>query len=155
MKILNCEDLVEMPLNPGCINSKNAIDGNGIMLPYENREFKMVIRHLFDDVVKESGSSWTIPDYEKSKAFFYIINNEIYLSIEVLPKRFSANEKQSMLKAASQEEMNDGWSEDLRLMNMFDDIDDILNCSYPVGEVGIYELELTEDERKEVFSILK
>lgn len=157
MEVYYFGDLIaDMPVDLTSIKLEKVIEcTNGAMLPYENIEFQTSIKSLFDDVIKDSNLSWRIPDYQKSKIYLYITNNEIYLSVEVFPKYLSIDEKRAMLKTASHEEMSDGWSEYLRLMSMFDDIDEILNSSYPIGEMGVYSLEMTNKEKKMILFLYK
>lgn len=155
MKILNYGmTIYEAPLNFDSINRNGVIEGEGVMLPYENKEFLDSVHFLFDEVVRESGVSWSQPDYEKSRVYFYINEENVSITFEVLPKDFPAATRQMMIDASNKEEANDGWSDDLRLIAMFDDIDTILNSSNPIGVMGVYCVELTNAENAFVLSFL-
>lgn len=102
-----------------------------------------------------AGISWKEPDFERSKAYFYISRGETKLVVEVYPKQYSAKEKHALLSVADNDEKENGRSAYFDLLNMFDDIDEILNCNCPVGEIETYRIELSEQEKKELLSVKK
>lgn len=157
MKICNHgEIIVDVQLDMHFVSQDDVLDdGNNIMLPYKEPTFLNSIRPLMHDVIRQTGASWQVPDYQKSQAYFYISGGEINLSIEVFPKDYSDDERQSMLSKESKETRNDGWSDYFDLLNMFEDIDKILNEIDGVGEIYVYHLYLENEEKQKLFNIFE
>lgn len=153
MKVYNCGELiVDIQLNSTCVNLGGIIDdGNNILLPYEDREFLTSIASLFDDVVSETKPLWKEPDYEKSKCYFYIIGDQIELLVEALPKCYTVKEKKLILQAANQSIRKDGYSDYCEMLDRFDIIDNIVNTQNPMGEMCLYQLEMSAIEREVLF----
>lgn len=155
MEVYSCNELIiNTHVISKYIDFENVIQGDGgIMIPYSNKTFLCLIRSLIDDAAAKQ-SVWKEPDYENSKCYFYITEDQINLLVEAVPKRYSASEKQIMLQNADQTIRDDGYSDYYEMLDMLCCIDEILSTSEPIGEMCLYEVKMSELEIEKISSIL-
>lgn len=149
MKIYDYDGIIaDIKFDPRFINLDDVIDDDSnILLPYAEPNFLESIKCLMNNIALEADVLWKLPDYSRSKAYFYICKDCVDLSIEVFPKCYSGEERQYMIAAANRTLREDGISDYIEILNMFDEIDRIISTEDSIGEIRVYHLELNNEER--------
>lgn len=152
MKIFNNEELIaDCDIQLNFLETRKDLSSVECeLLQYSYQPFISSIVSLIDDVVVSHKVLWTIPDYQKTKVYFYVTLEEASLALEVFPKKFSQAEKTIMLERSSKEIRFDGYSDYLEMLDILDDIDTF--AANGIGCINTYKLSLTEKESKFIYN---
>lgn len=134
------------------------------MVLFKNPDFVLEKQKIIDDSKKELDFLW-YPDYEKSRLFFcrddedvYFMrsmlpcnifnDNDIQLAVEIFPRPLTYKEKEAILSSADKEDSEGKYSDYFKMLDMFDEVDNMLNTSCPVGVFDFYDIDLSQEEKQ-------
>lgn len=151
-------DKIEIPFDSSMIQFEKIVVDDRIMIPFSDSKAVQAAMPFILDNEKNTKPLWGRSDYDNTRLWLYIDiagdKPTIDFITEIVPPRYTDEQRQSILASASKKEQEDGWSEYLKMMNMIDIARGWHTEPQNMGEIYLHPAELNDKEMGEVMFIL-